>query len=480
MELSDLARAVVRRWWIVVAALLMGIAISLGSIALAQPIYQSSVGFFVVAPTADRLSALEADNLVRGRITSYASLVTSDRFLDQIVAATGDGITKQEAAKSISAFGDPTTLILTVEVKNADSAQSLALATAISTHFGPMVNSLEGKAATTDAQTVLNVVSGPTLASSPVEPRKSLILGLGVLLGLAVGVGVSVAIQRGDRTIRRVEHLAQVTPLPVLVAMPKDKVAGEAALMMLPRSNSVLDEAARRLRTSVQFHPRSQDLQLLAVTAAQSGDGTTTTSLILAKAISESDRRVLLMEANLRMPEIAGKLNLAPRPGLTEVLSGKHDIGSAIQKTSNSNLDILVAGEPTDRPAELLGGGVSDLLEELRGMYDFIVIDTAALGAWTDAAVVSAAADGTIVVVRHGRTTPAMIDATLLSLGSVRADVLGTILNAHPTKRSQGHQGSGRHEARAARASREAPSDAEFVTAPPVVDAERRESGNKL
>lgn len=417
-----------------------GIAIAVGSIAATAPVYQSSVGFFVVAPTADRLSALEADNLVRGRITSYASLVTSDRFLEQIVSATGDDVTKAQAASSISAFGDPTTLLLKVEVNNVDPDKSLAMATAVATHFGTLVNELEGRSKTSDTETVLNVVSGPRLSPTPVEPRKTLILGLGILLGLGVGIGIAIALQRGDKTIRREEQLSEGMSLPVLATMPRDKVAKDPASMMVPRANSVLDEAARRLRTSIQFHPRAQELHLLAVTASQSGDGTTTTALILAKAVSETNRRVLLVEANLRMPEVAANLGLNSEPGLTDVLSGSCVVGDAIQTTANHSLDILVAGRHTDRPSELLSGGISELMEKLRDLYDVVVVDTAALSTWTDASLVAAAADGTLVVARHGKTTPALLEAALQSLGSVSAEVLGTVLNAQPMKRSQGHQ----------------------------------------
>lgn len=460
MELSDFSRAVKRRWWIIVAALVVGLAFGYVANVTTQPVYRSSVGFFVVAPTAARLSALEADNLVRGRITTYASLVTSDRFLEQIVTATGDRVTKADAASSVTAFGDPSTLLLNVNVDNADPKLSLAMASAVASQFGVMVNRLEGRSQTQDSETVLNVVSGPSLLAAPVSPRKSLNLGIGGIIGLAIGLALVIALQRGDRTIRREEQMG--VDLPVLAIMPKDHVANKPAHLMLPHANSVLDEAARRLRTSIQYHPRSQELQLLAVTAARKGDGTTTTAFVLAKAVSETEKRVLLVEANLRMPDIAARLELASEPGLVDVLTGSSGMSAAIQKTANDKLDVLVAGKSTERPSELLGSGISELLQELRSLYDVIVIDTAALATWTDAALVAAAADGTIVVARHGRTTHAMLETAQQSLSSVRADVLGLVLNAQPIKRAHGHEvltGSHVRDAAVQDASPSAPGD---------------------
>lgn len=438
MELSDLVRGIVHRWWIVAASVALGIAVSLGSIALTQPVYQSTVAFFVVVPTETRLSALEADNLVRARVTAYASLVTSDRFLDQIVAATGKGLTKAQAAGSISAFGDPDTLQLKVQVRDTDAARSLAMASAVASYFGALVNDLEGRSKTADTETVLNVVSGPTLAPSPVQPRKTFSLGLGVLIGLAGGLGVVIGLQRSDKSIRKEEQMG--TEPPVLATMPKDAVAKDPARMMIPNSNSILNEAARRLRTSIQFQPGSTTMKVLAVTASATGDGATTTALILAKAFAETDRKVLLLEANLRTPDCAALLNLNAAPGVSEVLTGRVEFGKAVQNTANPFLDVLVAGNARNKPSELLAGGIAKLLEQLRAEYEVIVIDTAALAPWTDTVLVAAAADGTILTARHGKTTPDMMGTALTLLASVRAQVLGTVLNAQPLRRSKGQE----------------------------------------
>lgn len=411
----------------------------LGASSITQPVYQSSVGFFVVAPTADRLSALEADNLVRGRISTYAMLVTSDRFLEQVVAATGQGLTTQQAASNISASGDPATLILSVKVNDVNAKRAQATASAISTHFGKMVNDLEGRTGTTKSETVLNVVSGPSLSANPVSPRKTLNFGIGLLLGLAVGIGLAIAVERADRSIRTVKQLVTNTTVPVLATLPKDKAVHNAAGLMARQTNTLLVEAVRGLRTNIQFHSKTQDFRILAVTASQTGDGATTTALTLAKVMSETGLRVLLVDANLRGPQLAGKMHLESTPGLVEVLAGQSDVVSAIQKSANTHLDVLAAGQPTERPSELLGSGIARLLQELRKLYDMIIIDTAALSTWTDASLVAAAADGAIVVVRHGKTTLEVMAEGMQALESVGAVVLGSVLNVHPINRSRGH-----------------------------------------
>lgn len=434
MELSDYAKAVFRGWWIVLTTVAIGVAVGVTLTVVTQPVYQSTVKFFVAAPTTTQLSALEADALVRGRIVSYASLLTSERFVRQIMAVSGNELTEQQVAKSISAYGDPDTLMLTVDVKDVDANRAQAVATAISTRFGNLVNELESGPKTSSPEAVLNVVSGPTLAPAPVAPRKSLNLGLGLLLGLALGIAIAIARQHADKTIRSAKQLDVVPPLPVLASMPADRAAKGPDLMIGPQHNSPLIEAARGLRTNIQFYPDADLLRLIAVTSADTGSGKTTTALCLARAFSEAKNRVLVLEADLRNPQLAVQLGLDAEPGLAEVLNGEYDALAAIQHTVSRNLDVLVAGATPEHPSEMLGSGIDEVLAELRHLYDLIVIDTTALSPWTDSAVVAAAAEGTIVVAGYGKTTQDELTTGLQSLASVHARVLGTVLTRVPTK----------------------------------------------
>ena len=129
MKLSDYARALMRGWWVLLLCVLLGVGGALGVTALIQPLYQSTVTFYVVAPSTERQSALQSDELVRGRITAYAALLTSEQFVDRLVSASSLELSPGVVKDSISAFGDPDTLTLTVNVKDPERETTQEIAT---------------------------------------------------------------------------------------------------------------------------------------------------------------------------------------------------------------------------------------------------------------------------------------------------------------------------------------------------------------
>lgn len=427
MKLSDYTRALVRGWWVVLLCLLLGVGGALGVTALIQPLYQSTVTFYVVAPSTERQSALQSDELVRGRITAYAALLTSEQFVDRVVSASSVELSPAVVKNSISAFGDPETLTLTVNVKDPERETSQEIATQIAGTFGKMVNDVESGTA---AETMLNVVSGPSTSDDPVRPRPKINMAIGVLLGLAAGVLLVVARLRSDKRIRSESDLEEETALPVLAVIPESSKAG-ANGRLAERSNGPYVESVRRLRTALQFHPGAPGPQVIAVTSAEPGDGKSTVALRLAQTFTETKRRVLLVEADLRRPTLSSRLGLAAGSGLSGVLSGRIRVDDAVQDLGE--LDVLPAGPKVPHPTELLADErLPELVAALRGTYDVVVLDAGALIPCIDASLVCAAADGTVLVAAHGRTTHTDLAGAFRSLGAVRAVVLGTVLNRAP------------------------------------------------
>lgn len=429
MKLSDYALALVRGWWVVLLCLLLGVGGALGVTALIQPLYQSTVTFYVVAPSTERQSALQSDELVRGRITAYAALLTSEQFVDRVVSASSIPLSSAVVKNSISAFGDPETLTLTVNVKDPERETTQEIANQIAGTFGKMVNDMENGTA---AETVLNVVSGPSASEQPVRPRPKVNLAIGALLGLSAGVLAVISRVRGDKKVRSEADLEDETSLPVLASIP---VSSRAAVNgRMERLNGPYLEALRRLRTSLQFYPGAAPSQVFAVTSAAAGEGKSATAFHLAQAFAEANGRVLLVEADLRAPSLASALGLTAGPGLGEVLRGEARVADAIRHMNN--LDALVAGLKVPNPTALLADErLPELMVQLRGMYDVVVMDAGALKQCIDASLVCAAADGTILVAAHGRTSRTDLVTAFRSLGAVRSLVLGTVYNLVPDGR---------------------------------------------
>jgi capsular exopolysaccharide synthesis family protein len=206
---------------------------------------------------------------------------------------------------------------------------------------------------------------------------------------------------------------------------------------------SVRAESYRQIRTNLQFMDLENPVQVLVVASSLAGEGKSTTATNLAMITAETGRRVLLIEADMRRPRVSDYLGLERAIGLSNVLVGQVAVTDVMQPWGTDGLMVLPCGSIPPNPSELLGSHqMVDLIDELRGMFDLIVIDTPPLLPVTDAAVASTRADGVIVVVRYGKTSRNHLNTTLQSLDAVDARILGCVLSMVPRKGSDsGYEG---------------------------------------
>ncbi|HKY15322.1 MAG TPA: CpsD/CapB family tyrosine-protein kinase, partial [Microthrixaceae bacterium] len=163
----------------------------------------------------------------------------------------------------------------------------------------------------------------------------------------------------------------------------------------------------------------------------------------LALTMSAADRRVLLIEADLRQPKLADYLGVERAVGLTDVLVGHVRPEDVLQPWGDNGLEVLPSGHLPPNPSELLGSdNMARLMAELREQFDLIVLDTPPLLPVTDAAVAATQADGVLLVARWGRTTRQQVENSLHALQVVNARVLGSVLTMVPSGRSSSAYGA--------------------------------------
>lgn len=429
---NSFARSARKNWWMVLISVLICTGIAAAVTAATVPVYQSTVRFYVFAPTAEGQTALQADELARLRIVGYANLLTSEKIVEQISRASGVEESVEEVTDMISANGDADTLILTANVRSQDQDQATALASSIATNFNRLVNDLEGAGSPEGAETVLNVVAGPTQDDNPVSPRETLNYGLGVLVGLALGVGLIILRSRADNTLRSIDSLEHVSGLKLLATVPADRKLDRGSPGVAVR-NSLQFEALRNLRTNLHFRSDADSLRVIAVTSATVGEGASTVAFDLAAACAEAGYRTLLIETDIRNPQLAPGLGPAHKDGLAEVLQHEREFGSVINSGPYEQLSIMCAGTASGRASELLNAAaVQTVLRKAKEAYDLVVLDTAPLLPFADSRTVAALSDGVIVVARYGYSTPDGVKAGAETLELVGAKVLGIVLNAVP------------------------------------------------
>ncbi|MBT0932810.1 tyrosine-protein kinase [Streptococcus lutetiensis] len=192
-----------------------------------------------------------------------------------------------------------------------------------------------------------------------------------------------------------------------------------------------MEEYYNSIRTNIQFSGR--DLKVIALTSAQPGEGKSTTSTNLAISFAKAGFRTLLIDADTRNSVMSGTFKSNERyQGLTSFLSGNAELSDVICDTSIDNLMILPAGQVPPNPTSLIqNDNFKSMIETVRGLYDYVIIDTPPLGLVIDAAILAHHSDASLLVVKAGadkRRTVTKLKEQLEQSGSV---FLGVILNKY-------------------------------------------------
>jgi polysaccharide biosynthesis transport protein len=292
---------------------------------------------------------------------------------------------------------------------------------------------------------IIDAARVPTAPSEPNIPRN---LSFALVLGVISGVGLAFLLENMDNTVRTPEQAQSISGLPSLGMIPLGSKSGNhgptGKRLALTASKEVVEtvtqirpqsqmaESYRALRTSLLLSNLGAPPKVIMVTSARPQEGKTTTSINTAIVLAQKGVRVLLIDADLRRPSVHKTLGMGPRSGLSNVLTGSATVQQTITLSPIlSNLYILPAGTPPPNPAELLASAnMKELIDELRGQYDHIVIDTPPTLSVTDAVVLSPRADATILVIRSGQTTKQALRRSRDILMQVNAHVAGVLLNA--------------------------------------------------
>lgn len=211
-------------------------------------------------------------------------------------------------------------------------------------------------------------------------------------------------------------------------------------LITVINPRSPVSEAFRSLRTNIDFSSVDKDVQVIMVSSAGPEEGKSTVIANLAITYAQTDRRVILIDADLRKPTVHKTLSVTNRNGLSHYLSRQCSLEDSIQETSIPTLNVITSGVIPPNPAEMLGSNqMGQLLSELREHYDIILIDSAPLLAVTDGQLLASKSDGVILVVSSGKVKRDLVIKAKTSLDKVNATILGVVLNNVKRKSSEGY-----------------------------------------
>jgi capsular exopolysaccharide synthesis family protein len=455
VSVNEALRIVGERWRVVLVCLLLGLAGAAAALAVIPREYSASVTLYVSlqgrADSSD--AAYQASQLAKDRVVSYAPLMRDERITQAVVNQLKLPMTADQLASHLTVTIQPDTVVMTESVTDTSPERAAAIANAVAQQFVALVQQLEqpigpapapvlaGQPAPAPTQIGAQIIRQATASPVPVSPNIPFGMALGGALGLLVGVAAAFLRHARDASIRSPERLQALTSAANLAEIPADRDARISPIAIDQAPGSLRAEAYRRLRTNLQFHDGAPEqnsrAKVIVVTSAVMGEGTSAVACNLARALAEGSH-VMLIDANLRHPQVESYLDLEPGPGLTTVLTGRLMWPFARRRLHEVPLDVLPSGPVAPRLGELLTWrGMDHLLQDVRTRYDFVIIDVPALLPVSDAAAVAARADGVILVVRYRRTTEEQVAAAASALEAVSAPLVGTVLTMTPARQAR-------------------------------------------
>ena len=192
--------------------------------------------------------------------------------------------------------------------------------------------------------------------------------------------------------------------------------------------HSVVSEQYRKLRTSIDFSSFNKKLKVINLTSAFPGEGKTVTALNLATVYAQTKKKVLIIDMDLRKPKIHRAFKLPNKGGVSDYVMNDHSIINNIDHITD-NLDVLVSGGKVPFPAEvLISKKIKEMMEEIRMIYDIVLIDCPPMTAVADAAIISNFCDGTVFVTSSRKTHRDVAKESIKELKLSGANIIGGVL----------------------------------------------------
>ena len=463
LTVNEALRILRERWLVVLLCLLVAAAGAGIATSLTPRQYSSDVTLYVSlqGQAKDSDEAYQASQLAKERVNSYAPLLKDQRITQPVVDRLQLPMTAEQLASRITVTTTPDTVVLSAAVTDTSPEQASAIANALAEEFVGLVGQLEepigptaaaaparpGVAAAPVAEPArigVEIIRPAAPQPTPISPNVPFNLALGIALGLLVGIAAAFVRNARDTRVRSAARLQELTGAPVLSEIASDRDARLHPLTLGAPPGSARVESFRKLRTNLQFLEPTRPHRVVVVTSATVGEGKSTTACNLALALADAGSRVLLIDLNLRLPQVDRYLQVEPGAGVANVLSGRIAVKNAVLRWVDGGLDVLPAGPVPFNPSELLASrATAALLDEVRQRYDYVIIDAPAVLPVTDAAAVAARADGVVLVVRYGRTSEEQVAAAVNGLEAVGAPLLGVALTGTPPSRwRRGRAGS--------------------------------------
>ena len=463
IDLGRVVRAVLDRAWMVAIVTILSVVITVaGTFFFITPQYEASAKFYVnnsSLSVGDASFSISSGDLSTSRslVDSYIVILNTRETLDDVIDYAGINRSYSEVKDMITAAAVNETEIFEVSVTSPDPNEAERIANAIAYILPKRIGTIiDGTSAM--------VVEAAVVPSSPSSPSYVKNTIVGFLLGFVMSVGLVALREIFDITIRSEEDLTQSCKHPILASVPDMTASGKGGsnyygygskssgkkksgnyasgkqtakepVIMGEGISFAASEAYKLLRTKLQFSFSDENnSRVIGVSSALSGEGKSLSSVNLAYTLSQLNKKVVLIDCDMRRPTLAEKMKLRKAPGLSSLLTGQSKLMDILQRCKFRNDEeafyVIAAGQNPPNPVELLSSSrMEKLLEVLRKEFDYIIIDLPPVGEVSDAMAVAKQTDGMLLVVRQNYCDRIVLSEAVRQFEFINTRILGVVFN---------------------------------------------------
>lgn len=421
----DMGYELKKKWRaIVIATLVITILISIINLFFLKPKYETVTKIFI---GNDIESSEEKNNndelqISEKLMNTYVELIKTEDLVEVALQKVGTDKSVENILENIEAEISKDTQIIQIKYMSTDAEEAFSIVKAITEEAIIKIKALNPSAN-------VQVVREARIPVTPVSPNKIKNILIGFIISLVISVCIILILSYMDNTFKTRDQLEKSIDIPILALIPRSNERKKGKVELQENPTSIVSEAYRSLRTNIQYSSFDKKIKTIVLTSAEPSEGKSTTAANLALAMAQDEKKVIILDCDLRKPSLHKVFGISNDNGLSDVLLEKIDLRSAIQK-QESGVHALTVGTFTPNPAEVIGSQVMEsLIYQLKAIYDYIIIDTPPVLPVTDSQILASKVDGAILVVRAEVTKKDNLINAKKSLEKVNANIIGAVMN---------------------------------------------------
>ena len=417
-----------------ISAFIVVIILAVGGIVVydtmfKKPVYQANTTIVIASSesNSNAASTLSDVNVSQKLASTYGEVAKSELVLNQVISNLGLNMSVKDLGKNLTVKAIDDTSILSVTVKDLNAWEAAEIANEIASVFSTEVAKIFK----------LENVSQLSVAKVPESPSNNT-LTRDIILAVAIAVvavgGFAFLRFYLDDTVKHSDDVEKMVGLVMTGRISKNDMKGKkdvSELVVEKYPKAIVSENIKSLRTNLQFSAIDNNLKTVLVTSTQASEGKSFVSSNLAISFAQTDKKVLLVDCDLRKGRVHRLFDIPNTDGLSNLLTDDLEkMDHYIHHTGIKNLDVITCGTYPPNPSELLASRkMKKLLISLRHRYDIIIFVGAPIGGLTDSVILSNLMDGTLIVVKDGNTSKNDLAASKAELDKVGAKIAGVVFN---------------------------------------------------